>query len=311
MAVLAQDLFNKLLAIIDNFTEDGVAIPDAENIDVQKKFIVFADMAQKELWKYNKVTKQVEITSKPPENRLGRTSNFNIVDFEGDAQYYPNEDGVTDVQGYSIKVDGDCTITFEEEIASVWTQIEQLTPTSISTLTLYKGVLTVTSTDNPVRMVISGTTHFRHKDRALWKVLYQADKVPEYAAWVKYDMPSDFNAIDEVVEEFPTRQYKESPNFKMENYRDYYYNFYFEGLIRITYKPIPIAITALTDTMQIDDVLAQAIVYDVGAKVGFYENKDVVNYCEQRRIEAKIEASSEQPASEEAIGNVYSGVGWN
>ena len=311
MAVLAQDLFNKLLAIIDNFTEDGVAIPDAENIDVQKKFIVFADMAQKELWKYNKVTKQVEITSKPPENRLGRTSNFNIVDFEGDAQYYPNEDGVTDVQGYSIKVDGDCTITFEEEIASVWTQIEQLTPTSISTLTLYKGVLTVTSTDNPVRMVISGTTHFRHKDRALWKVLYQADKVPEYAAWVKYDMPSDFNAIDEVVEEFPTRQYKESPNFKMENYRDYYYNFYFEGLIRITYKPIPIAITALTDTMQIDDVLAQAIVYDIGAKVGFYENKDVVNYCEQRRIEAKIEASSEQPASEEAIGNVYSGVGWN
>ena len=141
--------------------------------------------------------------------------------------------------------------------------------------------------------------------------MYQADKVPEYAAWVKYDMPADFNAIDEVVEEYPTRQYKESPNFKMENYKNYYYSFYFDGLIRIIYKPVPIAITALTDALQIDDVLAQAIVYDVGAKIGFYENKDVVNYCEQRRLEAKMEASKDQPAAEEAIGNVYLGVGWN
>ena len=200
-------------------------------------------------------------------------------------------------------------MTYQENVSGTWTDLVVLSPTSVTTLTLAKGILTVSDTNNRVRLKISGTTHFRHKDRALYKNLYQADKVPEYAAWVKYDMPDDFNAIDEIIEEFPSRQYRDSSNFKTENYRDYYYNLYFEGLIRITYKPIPSTITALTDTIDIDDILAQLIVYDVAGKVGFYENKDIVNYSEQRRLEGKVEATSDQPASEETISNMYSGGG--
>lgn len=299
-----------MLALFNNFTEDGNLIAPAENADTEAKFIVFADMAQKELWKYSKATKQVEITNKAPINQLGLLSNFDIVDFVGETQYYPDENGVAEVQGYSVKYDGDGVITFEENISGIWTQIEQLTPTSVTTLTLAKGVLTVSDTSNKVRMVISGTTHFRHKDRALWKYLYQADKVPEYAAWVKHELPDDFNAIDEVVEEFPSRQYRDAANYKTENYRNYYFNFYFEGLIRITYKPIPATLTALTDVLTIDDVLAESIVYDAAGKIGFYKNKDIVNYAEQRRVESKAEATSDQPASEEAISNMYGGSGY-
>jgi len=307
MSVILQSLYDKCLAIFNNYTEDGILVAPEENADTQAKFILFADSAQKELWKYSKKTKQIEITNKAPINQLGLMSNFDLVDFTGEAQYYPNEEGVSEVQGYSVKYDGDGVITFEENIGGTWTTLTTLTNTSITTLTLSKGVLSVSDTTNPVRMVITGTTHFRHKDRALYKYLYQADKVPEYAAWVKYDLPDDFNSIDEVVEEYPTRQYKDSANFKNENYRDYYFNFYFEGLIRITYKPIPLTLTALTDVMTIDDVLCESIVYDAAGKIGFYKNKDVVNYVEQRRIEAKAEASTEQPASEEGINNVY----WN
>ena len=305
--VQLQDLYNKCLAIFNNYTEDGVVVAPEENADTQAKFILFADSAQKELWKYNKATKQVEITNKPPINQLGLLSNFNLVDFYGETQYYPDENGIAEVQGYSVKYDGDGVITFEENIAGTWTELLKLTNTSIDTLTLSKGVLTVSDTSNKVRMVISGTTHFRHKDRALYKYLYQADKVPEYAAWVKYDLPDDFNSIDEVVEEYPSRQYQKASYYNTENYKDYYYNLYFEGLIRITYKPIPVTLTSLDDYMTIDDVLCESIVYDAAGKIGFYKNKDVVNYVEQRRMEAKGEAMESGPAVEEIITNYYGG----
>jgi len=309
VAVQLQSLYNELLAMFNNYTDDGDLISPEENADTEAKFILFANSAQKDLWKYSKTTKQVEITNKPPINQLGLLSNFNIVDFEGETQYYPSEIGVAEVQGYSVKYDGDGVFEFEENIAGTWTNLTTLTNVGITTLTLATGVLNVSNTNNRVRMVVSGTTHFRHKDRALWKVLYQADKVPEYAAWVKYDLPDDFNSIDEVVEEFPSRQYQESANYRVENYRDYYYNFYFDGLIRITYKPIPTTLTSLDDYLTIDDVLAESVMYDAAGKIGFYKNKDIVNYAEQRRLEGKGEAIQSGPATEESVNNVY-GRSW-
>lgn len=300
--VQLRDLYKKLLALFNNYTDEGIEVAPEDNIDIEKKFIVMMDSAQKELWKYNKTTKQVEITNKPPINQLGLMTNFDLVDFVGETQYYPNETGIPEVEGYSVKYDGDGVIAFEENILGVWTDIiTPLTNVGITTLTLAKGVLPVTDTSNHVRMVISGTTHFRHKDRALYKILYQADKVPEYAPWVKYDMPTDFNAIDEVVEEFPSRQYLQSGFYKLNNYRDYYYNIYFEGTIKITYKPIPTTLTSLDDYMTIDDVLTEAALYDAAAKIGFYKNKAIVNWAEDRRLEAKNEAFNDGPASEEEI----------
>ena len=303
--MLVQDIMNKVLAMIDNYTEDGVVVAEADNIDVEKKVILFTDMAQKEMWKYSKNTKQIEITNKQPENRLGMLSNFDLVDFEGETQYYPNESGIEDVQGYSIQVNGDCTLTYQELVAGTWTDLVVLTPTSIDTLTTYKGVLSVSNTTNPVRLKIDGTTHFLHQNRALWKFLYQADKVPTYEPWVKYELPEDFNSVDMIVEEFQVRQYAQSNNYKLENFKDFYFNFYFNGSIRITYKPVPVTITALSDTVQIDEVLAQNIVYDICSKLGFYENPDLVNWAEGRRLENKQEASTDEALSAEVVVDYY------
>jgi len=307
MATVRVEIYDKILSMLDQFTEDGVPVAEDDNIDIEKKVIVLTDMAQKEMWKNNKNTKQIEIVNKPPINRLGLLSNFDIVDFDGTVKYYPNEAGIDNVQGYSIQVDGDCELTYQENIAGVWTDIVTLTPTSITTLTTYKGVLPITSTSNPVRLKVDGTTHFRHVNRALWQYLYQADKVPTYEPWVKYDLPSDFNSVDAVVEEFPQRQYSQSANYKIENFNDFYYNFYFEGKIRVTYKPIPATITSLDDELQIDTTFSQTIVYDIVSKLGFYENPDLVNWAEGRRIENKLEATSDEPTSAEIIVDFYGG----
>jgi len=311
MATVRVEIYNKILSMLDQYTEDGVNIAEEDNIDIEKKVIVLTDMAQKEMWKLNKNKKQIEITNKPDENRLGLLSNMRLIDFEGKTQYYPSTDGIDNVQGYSIQVtegaSDNATITYQELIAGVWTDLVVLNPTGIDTLTTYKGVLNITSTTNPVRVKIEGTEHFLHTNRALWKMKYKANLVPTYEPWVKYDLPTDFNTVDMVVEEFPDRQYSQSANYKIENYRDFYYNFYFEGNLRVTYLPIPTTITSLDDELQIDTTFSQTIVYDIISKLGFYENPDLVNWAEGRRIENKQSATNDEPLSAEVVIDYYGG----
>jgi len=42
-------VFYKVRALLDEYTDDGVVIPDADVADMQAKAILFADMAHKEL----------------------------------------------------------------------------------------------------------------------------------------------------------------------------------------------------------------------------------------------------------------------
>ena len=304
------DIKNKVLALIDNYTEDGVEVAVEDNIDVEKKIIVFIDMHQKESWRLSKNTKQVEITYKPPENRLGLLSNMDLVDFEGETQYYPDVNGVDDVQGYSIQVNADAsdnaTLTYQENVAGTWTDLVTITPTGLTTHTTYKGVLSVSNTTNPVRLKVEGSEHFLHQNRALWKYLYKAESVPTYEPWVKYDLPDDFNSIDMIVEEYESRQYAQTSNYKLENFKDFYYSFYFEGRIRITYKPVPADYTDLTQEIQIDDALAMGLVYDIAAKLGFYENPDLVNWAEGRRLEHKADAGASEAPSADVMIDYYS-----
>jgi len=311
MSTVREEIYNKILSLLDQYTEDGVPISEEDNIDVEKKTIELTDMAQKEMWKYNKNTKQIEITNTADENRLGILSDMDYVDFEGETQFYPNERGVDRVQGYSIQVtegaSDNATLTYQENVAGTWVDLVTITPTGITSITTYKGVLNVSDTSNRVRLKIEGTEHFIHVNRALWKLKYKPELVPTYEPWVKYDLPEDFNAVDMVVEEFPTRQYSQSPNYKIENFRDFYYNFYFEGKIRVTYKPVPVTITSLDDELQLDTTFAQTIIYDVISKIGFYENTDLVNWAESRRLENKEEATSDEPLSAEVLTDFYGG----
>lgn len=311
MATVRVEIFDKILAMLDQYTEDGVPVSQDDNIDIEKKVIVLTDMHQKELWKHNRNTKQVQIINKPPENRLGLLSNFDLIDYEGETQYYPNEQGIDNVQGYSIQVNTEAndnaTILVQELIGGTWTTLVTIAPTGITEQTTYKGVLSVSSTSNPVRYKIDGTEHFLHQNRALWKYKYKTDAVPTYEPWVEYTLPSDFNSVAMVVEEFPNVKYSQAANFKLENFKDFYYAFDFEGEIRITYKPVPATITSLDDELQIDTVRAQDLIYDIVAKLGFYENPDLVNWAEGRRVENKAEAQSDEALSAEVLVDYYGG----
>ena len=277
------EIYNKILALLDVYSQGGTPIAAVENADIENKTIFFIDMAQKEWWKQSKVTDQVIITNKPPINLIDNTDA--ILDFS-ETTYLPSQLGLGGVGSYSIQVNEEANsnaqITLQQQTGATWTDVVIYTPTDIEGFHTYKGN---TGTTDPVRLKLTGTNHFLHKNRAMYE--YSYNTVPTYEQWVKYSLPTNFNGVDAVIEEYPCGNYAQGNNYKLENYRDFYYNFNFEGEIRITYKPIAPTFTALTDTIFIDDVLAQNIVYDVVAKLGFYENPDLVNWAESKALEGK------------------------
>jgi hypothetical protein len=50
MAETIKNIFYKARTLLDEYTDDGVIIPDAEVVDMEKKSILLADMAHKELY---------------------------------------------------------------------------------------------------------------------------------------------------------------------------------------------------------------------------------------------------------------------
>jgi hypothetical protein len=312
MAVTVQNLFLDARALIDELSDDGTIIPESDVIDLQTKFIRFANMAQKELYKVGKLYNKYEISWKPAPNLLGLLSNFNIVDFIGTLQYYPNESGVIGAKAYYFEADGSGTVTIEENQSGTWTVLTTITiPDTVASFTAYKGLILPLGNTNPIRMKFDGTTHYRHVNRCLYSYPFATNKIPDYRPWVKIEMPANFRTLDCIVQEYPDRQYSKDPNYKWEGFRDLYINYGYEGNLRVIYKPVPTDITTITDTLEIDDITAQAITYYGAARLATFENQNLVNYFEQKYGELKLESTKEAPLGEQEIIDVYGFNGGN
>lgn len=301
MAVTVQELIYKARALLDEYTDDGTIILESEVADIEAKMILFIDMGQKELYRTGRVFETYEFTHKPIDNLLG--DGFDIEEFTGDTQYYPDENGTDEAKSYYIEADQTHTIEIQELEGGSWSTLTTHTGTAQSAFTAYKGNITVSTTGNAVRMKISGTTYFRHINRAFFE--YQFVTVPDYRPWVQKAMPSDFRILEEIVAEYPTKMYSKVSAYKWEEPNKLYIDWNFEGTYRIKYKPVPATITAKTDTLEIDDITAEALSYFAASWVAPYENQSMTNPLFQKFAELKAESFIEQPAAEETIEDVY------
>jgi len=307
MATLVSDIILDARALLDSYTEDGTVIAAGELLDFTASCIRFADMGQKELYKVGRFEKTIELSHYPVKNELGLMSNFNMVEFLGTAQYYPNEDGLDDIKSYYVEADRTHSVIVQELESGSW--VDLVTNSGVATdMTAYKGNLTPTTAGNKIRFKMSGTTYYRHRNRALFAVEFEDDDgVPEYNPWVLQTLPDDFKSLDMVIKEYPVRQYDQSASYKFEKPNRLYFNYYFDGMIRIIYKPIPTTITADTQTLEVDDIVAKALAFYVASWVSPYENQSMTNPLFQKFLELKIEASEVEPVTEEQILNFYGG----
>lgn len=309
MSTTAQDLYYDIRALFDELTDSGTLIPSSELADLESKSIRFIDMAQKVLYKDGNNFKKFTYTGTQTPNLMGNGAEWDVIDYEETEQYYPTETGIAGAKAYYFEVDGAATVTIEENQGGTWTALATETiPSTVTELTAYKGAISPVSADNPIRMKFGGSFHYHHKNRALYSVTYDTGKIPDYAPYFAVEVPSDFRSINQIIKEDCTGRYVNQGAYKWQGFRELYISYYFDGVITIVYRPVPTTITALTDTLEIDDITAKAIPYYAAAKIAPNENTDVVSYFEQLYSEALAAVKDDQKMPEQSIEDLYGGL---
>lgn len=297
----AQKIVLDVRALFDELSKNGTLLGEAVVADLNLSALRFIDMAQKELFRTGNFYKKFEITQKNPNNLLGKFAGFEIREFNGTDYITPE----VQARSYYFEADDTGTCVVEEKEGGTWQTLVTINLASSTAMQVYKGLLTPTTVGNLIRLRFTGTTYYKFQNIGLFKEPFKADRIQDYRPWIKYTMPADFRMTDKVVEEFPERQYQLSSNYKWEGFNELWVNYYYEGTLRVIYKPVPATVTALTDVLEVDDITANAITYYVAAKIAPHENKDIIMLCENKFKELKLESFIKMPSSEQAIIDVY------
>jgi hypothetical protein len=291
-------------ALFDELTKNGTLLGESAVADMQASGIRFVDLAQKELYRTGNFYKKFEVTQKNPVNLLENNNGFELLEFIG-TDYITHEHLA---KSYYFEADDEGQCVIEEYESGAWIMLEMITLASASSMQVYKGLIPPTTTaNNFVRLRFTGISYYKMQNIAMFKEPFKVDKIPNYRAWIKYEMPSDFRLVDSVIEEYPLSTRSVVGNYKWEGFKELWVDYFYQGTIVVIYKPVPTTVTALTDVLEIDDITANAIVYYVAAKIAPHENKDIITICENKYRELKIESSITSPATEQTIEDVYGG----
>lgn len=301
-----QEIAYKTRALLDEYTDDGIVISDADVADINAKIIKFADMAYKELYSLSRNEKPFEFSNKPFANLLGSWSQFDQVDHIGVDRVYPEDgNGKVGAKAYYFESTGAGNAYIEEYDGYAWATLTTITMPIGTSYVAYKGLITPSNTNYPIRLRFSGSTWYRHVNRCLFSVPFAVSQIPDYRPWIPVTLPADFMDLSQLVSEYPERQYSKDIPYQWEAPNKLYINYYFDGSYRAIYQPIPATITSLTETINCNAIIAQAIPYYCAAKIAPYENKSVVSYFQGEYERLKLDARSPIPMTWEKVTPMY------
>lgn len=256
----------------NEFSNSGELIDetDPNYMDLTLRMNSLANTSQQEIAEVSKISDKISISQNQIPNQLGLYA-FNEV------QHFPGNDYPYTAAGskaFSIEIDGDCTIYFDEEISGVWTpidgfySIDEATPvafsgniaiTDLSSAALqeyknYKGLLTITSATNNVRMKVVPVYPMKSRYRALFAYSFpNAQKTPHYIAYIPYDLPGNYKDFDRMMRVYDERQYQENKDYILTSDNKIHLNWFLTGSFDIHYWKNPTTITDETpDTYQFE-----------------------------------------------------------
>lgn len=305
MATTAQQVFDIAMALIDEVTDSGVISP-TETITYKAKTPSLLTLLQTELIKEGDLFSTYEISNSPITNLLGNATEYDIKEFEGNEFTIECDHSA---KAYYFEADRVGTV-YVEDYTTGWNILDTIITTfTPSGFTAYKGVVTPTIGSTRSRLRFSGSYYYRTINRALFSVPFAlAADVPDYRCWIKKDMPTDFKSLNEMIVESQDQHYERDGSYKWEGRKSLYISYYFNGNIRILYRPIPVAITAIGATLQLDDVTAITILpYGLAAHLMLEENAATASFFNSRFEELKKDAKKAPPSSWAKIVDVYGG----
>lgn len=319
MSYTGTEIFGMSIAIIDELSDTGT-VSDSQVKEYKNRAPYLLDMWQKEMIKNADTYKTFEKSFFRKQNLLGDLNQFQAIEHTTTDQQYETNQGA---YCFFFGVDGPATVYIEEQVNGVWQNASgsfiydggSETPftglinadTSTDSFRYYKGLLSPTSTNNPMRLRFSGQYYYRHTHRALCPYKFASiDKVPDFTPWIKVVMPDDFKDKAQIIDEFPMWQYSESTNHKWEGNNELYVLFSYEGTVRIKYIPIPAKIASLTQTLELDDVTATSGAYYLAEHFAMADQNDTLaKKCKEKFKELKVDSMVKKPLTPTEIKDVY------
>jgi len=317
MSYTGTEIFNSAIAILDELSDTGTIV-DSQIKEYKYRAPYLLDLWQHEMAKSGDLFKTFELSCFRKNNLLGDTGQLSkIVENNAQTQDYT----ATGAYCFFIEVDGNSTLTFTENgsaLSGVYSfnggaetpftgNFSVTVPAGTTSFLPIRGILTASG--GTIKMSVSGSYYFRHNNRALSPYKFAtAAKVPDFRPWVKVTMPTDFKNRTQIISEYPSWQYQEgSSSIKWEGSNEMYVMFSYEGLIRIKYVPVPTKITALTQTLEIDDIAATSGAYYLAEHFAMADQNDsLAARCKEKFRELKIDSMIKQPLQPAEIKDIYS-----
>jgi hypothetical protein len=301
MSTTANQVFEWVMAIADELSPTGTVNPSDTN-DYKFRTPAILNSLQSELIKPGDIYSTHEVSHKPATTIVGL---FDVLEYEG---VELTREGAGQAKAYYLEADGEGTI-YVEDYTGTWNTLATITvPNTVTDFTAYSGVLTPTSGSTATRFRFTGTYRYLVKNFALFSAPFQLARIPIYRPYFKATMPTDFKSVDQIVNE-EADQYNISATYKWEGKNELYIPWEFAGNIRIVYRPVPSLVSAITDTLQVDDVTARTLmVYGLGMELYKDENADLYNHFLSKYEKLKSQAMKAPPATEQTIVNVYGGI---
>lgn len=294
------DIFNRTMDLIDERTKDG-SLNESKVAVYKARTPGLLNILQNELVKNGEMYKTVEFNRIP------------VYPIIGQQEYmeHRTEDVIIDsnkpANAYYFESQGPATI-YIEEFTDIWNTLQVINIASDKdTLEPYKGLINSSYNASKTRIRFTGDFRYVFTNVALFEDKFSdVKRVPDYRPYVKLEMPEDFKHLTQMIEETFPSGYTKQVDYYWEDKNLLYVSYDFRGNIRLKYKPVPKTLTALTEEIQIDDVIAMATLpYGLSALLMVNENTDLASFHQQKYDEGKIDAIGGQVADESEVTDFY------
>lgn len=297
-----EQIFSSCMDIMNKKTVSGT-IDSNGSAFYRARALGILNMWSNEISKNGDLYKTFEVGNKPSIPLGGQFSGFDYLEYIG-TEIIKEYTG--SAKNYYFEVDGESTV-YIEDFNGTWNTLATITvPNTVTSFTAYKSTVTPSSGATKSRIRFGGAYRYLITNYALFSIPFAPTKIPSYRPWVKHELPSDFKSMDQIIDEFPSRQYTKDSTFKWEQRKDLYINYYYEGNVRVVYKSVPVQITAFTQTLEIDEITSMSGVYFLSAHLLLQENTTEADFFLQRYNELKLESNVKQPTTSTDIIDVYS-----
>lgn len=176
---------------------------------------------------------------------------------------------------------------------------------------LESGLVDTTSTvifqkNTPFLLTILQNEVIQDSDYTKTETITVSSAVDTAGHYIAHTMPSDFKNETQVISIETGDTYQRASDFKWEGSNILLIPDTFIGTIKVVYTPIPDALTSMSDTLVVDNIICTTVLtYGLASRLLTNENKTLASFFNDLYTEAKNKPKKRKLATAETIKDYY------